>query len=48
MAKKADKLKYWIAKILFIIGFRKYVGTNLCNKPAFITLWDWQERWLDI
>jgi len=41
------KLKYWIAKFLFIIGFRKYVGMDRDNKPSFIAFWDWQEKWLD-
>jgi hypothetical protein len=36
-------MRYWIAKILFRIGFRIKIGPD-----QYIALWDWQERALEL
>lgn len=33
-------MRWFIAKVLFIIGFRKR------TKNGYITLFNWQEKWL--
>lgn len=39
-------MKWFIAKLLFIIGFR-IKRTEIGGSDYYISLWDFQERWLN-